>query len=206
MIFKSKAISGGTHTFHVAKDYGYIHILSILFTCATIIVTFDLWINWTKFGTFALVMNFINVVQVIIIGDVLVEFAKPLLAQFNFIHKIIACVKDEVSNLNTLGFSLSIKFLMNHYNWRHHLQGFVLFWTYNVQSLSIHQNDAKALQKTLKDAQQGLQKNYTLNTKVQKGSTKRDRACIKVSLLVWKLKTQVKTRFTSKVFLFYEIL
>ncbi len=38
------------------------------------------------------------------------------------------------------------------------MQGFVLFWTYNVQSLSIHQNDAKALQKTLKDAQQGLQK------------------------------------------------
>jgi hypothetical protein len=44
-------------------------------------------------------MNFINVVQVlIIIGDVLVEFAKPLLAQFNFIHEIITCVKDEVSN------------------------------------------------------------------------------------------------------------
>jgi hypothetical protein len=68
-----KAISGRTYTFHVVKDYGYIHILSILFTCATIIVTFDLWMNWSEFGTFALVMNFINVTQVlIIIGDVLV--------------------------------------------------------------------------------------------------------------------------------------
>jgi hypothetical protein len=72
-------------------------------------------------------MNFINVTQVlIIIGDVLVEFVKPLLARFNFIHKIIACVKDEVFNLNTLGFALSVKFFVNHYNWKHHLQGFVL--------------------------------------------------------------------------------
>jgi hypothetical protein len=72
-------------------------------------------------------MNFINVTQVfIIIGDVLVEFVKPLFSQFNFIRKIIACVKDEVSNLNTLSFALSIKYFINHYNWRHHLQGFVL--------------------------------------------------------------------------------
>jgi hypothetical protein len=36
------------------------------------------------------------------IGATLAEIVKPLLAQYQFIKKIIAYVKDERSNLNTL--------------------------------------------------------------------------------------------------------
>jgi hypothetical protein len=84
---------------------------------------------------------------------------KPLFAQFNFIHKIIACVKDEVSNLNKLGFVLSIKFFINHYNWRPFAR--ICFGHAMSKACQYTINDAKDLQKTLKDAQQGLPKTTT---------------------------------------------
>ncbi len=62
-----------------------------------------------------------------IIGVALVEIVKPLLAKFKLTKKNITYVKDKGSNLNTLATSFSIIISCEpRYNWRHHLQGFIL--------------------------------------------------------------------------------
>ncbi len=112
------------------------YLIHALFSCVITRVTFDLWMSQSGFDIFALVMNFINDAWVPkhvnngifeapnIANVVLAEIVKPLLAKFQFTHKIVACVKDEGSNLNTLFTAIST--IVNHYSWRHHLKGFIL--------------------------------------------------------------------------------
>jgi hypothetical protein len=112
------------------------YVILALFSCVTTSVTFDLWMSQSGFDIFALVMNFFDdawvpkhvnfgLFEAPNIADVvLVEIVKPLLAKFQFTHKIVAYVKDKGSNLNTLVAGLST--IVSHYSWRHHLKGFVL--------------------------------------------------------------------------------
>jgi hypothetical protein len=113
-----------------------IYVIHALFSSVITCVTFDLWMSQNGFDIFALVMNFIDdawvpkhvndgiVESPNIANVVLVEIVKPLLAKFQFTHKIVAYVKDKGSNLSTLITAFSI--IVNHYSWRHHLKGFVL--------------------------------------------------------------------------------
>ncbi len=90
------------------------YVLPTLFCCVTTSVNFDLWMSRSGFGTFALVVNFIDdgwvpkhvTISIFeapnITSATLEKFVKPLFAKFKFTHKIITHVKDEGSNLNTL--------------------------------------------------------------------------------------------------------
>jgi hypothetical protein len=114
------------------------YVLPTLSSCVTISVTFDLWMSQNGFDTFALVMNFIDdrwvpkhvTVSLFetpnITSVILAKFVKPLLAKFKLTHKIITYVKDKGSNLNILVATFFTIFFVSHYNWKHHLQGFVL--------------------------------------------------------------------------------
>jgi hypothetical protein len=114
------------------------YVLCTLSSCVTTIVTFDLWMNQSGFDTFALVMNFIDDGWVPkhvtvsffeapnITSVTLAKIIKPLFAKFKLTHKIIAYVKDNGSNLNTLVVILFTIFFVSQYSWNHHLQGFIL--------------------------------------------------------------------------------
>ncbi len=96
------------------------YVLPTLFGFVTTSVTFDLWMGQSGFDNFALVMNFIDNAWVFkhvtisffetpnTIGATVAKKFKPLLAKFQFTHKIIAYVKDEGSDLNTLVATFSI--------------------------------------------------------------------------------------------------
>ncbi len=109
------------------------YVLPTLFCCVTTSVNFDLWMSRSGFGTFALVVNFIDdgwvpkhvTISIFeapnITSATLEKFVKPLFAKFKFTHKIIAYVKDEGSNLNTLVATHFTIFFVSHYSWKHHL-------------------------------------------------------------------------------------
>jgi hypothetical protein len=75
--------------------------------------------SYVHFDTFVMVMNFINsswdpthvTIGIIepdnIIGTTMANKIKILLDSFGLLDKVIACVKDEGSNLNTLTFALT---------------------------------------------------------------------------------------------------
>ncbi len=88
-------------------------------SCVTYTFSFDLWMSYVHFDTFAMVMNFINpswdpthmTIGIIepdnIIDATMENKIKTLLDSFCLLDKVIACVKDERSNLNTLTFALT---------------------------------------------------------------------------------------------------
>jgi hypothetical protein len=112
------------------------YVILGLFSWVTTSVTFDLWKNQNGLDIFALVMNFIDDAWVPkhvnvglfetpnIANVVLVRIAKPLLAKFQFTHKIVVYMKNKCSNLNTLVVAFFI--IVSHSSWRHHLKRFVL--------------------------------------------------------------------------------
>jgi hypothetical protein len=88
-------------------------------SCVTYTCSFDLWMSYVHFDTFAMVMNFINppwepthvTIGIIeldnTIGATMENKIKNLLDSFGLLDKVIACVKDEGFNLNTLTFALT---------------------------------------------------------------------------------------------------
>lgn len=89
------------------------YVLPSLTTCVTISITFDLWMSKTSFDTFAMVINFVDnnwVSRHITIGLLKTpntfgvffsKIGKTFLVQFQFVDKVLICVKDEGNNLNT---------------------------------------------------------------------------------------------------------
>jgi hypothetical protein len=77
------------------------YVLPTLFSCVTTGVNFDLWMNWSGFDTFALVVNFIddgwvpkhvtiNIFEAPNITNATLEkIVKPLFAKFKLTHKIM---------------------------------------------------------------------------------------------------------------------
>jgi hypothetical protein len=59
---------------------------------------------------------------------------------------------------------------------------------------------------SVKVARNNLQKTTTWTKKLGKGKHEWEMACVKRGLRFWKLKTPMKTRFTSKVIIFKEVL
>jgi hypothetical protein len=90
------------------------YVILAVFSWVTTSVTFDLWKNQIGFDIFALVMNFIDDAWVPkhvnvglfetpnIANVVLAKIVKPLLAKFQFTHKIVVYMKNKGFNLNTL--------------------------------------------------------------------------------------------------------
>jgi len=81
--------------------------------------SFDLWMFCMGFDTFVIIVNFINIsweprhltIKFFevhnIVGVAMANHVKSLLDSFGLLDKIIAHVKDEKSNLNTLTFALT---------------------------------------------------------------------------------------------------
>jgi hypothetical protein len=88
-------------------------------SCVTYTCSFDLWMSYVHFDTFVMVMNFFNpswdpthvTIGIIergnTIGATMANKIKTLLDSFGLLDKVIACVKDERSNLNILTFALN---------------------------------------------------------------------------------------------------
>jgi len=98
------------------------YVIYALAQCDTIsiTITFDLWMNRTRFDTFVFVVNFLDwdwvpchvTISLFEVTDTsgiaLAKLMKPLLTEFQLTNKVLTCVKDKGKNLATLNFALSI--------------------------------------------------------------------------------------------------
>jgi len=102
-----------------AKTMEY-YVLFALMKCTTTSVTFDLWMNKTRFDTFVLIVNFIDDAWVpinatfelfetpnIMPRDNPCRICEASSSKIQLTKKVIAYVKGEGSNLNTLATTLS---------------------------------------------------------------------------------------------------
>jgi hypothetical protein len=95
------------------------HILLTFIDATIVIATFDLWMSWRSFATFALVVNYINkkwehchvIVGIFEVHETLratmVIWFKDLFALYNLLDKVRAYFKDKSANLNTLTTALT---------------------------------------------------------------------------------------------------
>jgi hypothetical protein len=93
-------------------------LLHVLMSCVTISVTSDLWMSWCGFDTFYLVVHFVNdewvsrhgmvgIFKVVdTSGVALAEVVKWVLREFRLTDEVLAYVKDEGANMNTLAISM----------------------------------------------------------------------------------------------------
>ncbi len=133
---------------------------------------------------------------------------RDLMAFYNLLEKWVAYVKDG-GNLSTLAwtrtFAVSCTPLALSIPW----QGSCFGHAFN-KACQYACNDTNVCvgfhEANLKGTQFTLQKIITWIKKFGKGNSDWQKACVNVGLSHWKLKTFVKTRFTSKVILFRETL
>lgn len=90
------------------------YILPTLISYITCISSFDLWMSYIGYDTFAMIVSLVNsswelshvIVRVLevqnMIGATMENLVKILLYSFGLLDKIIAYVKNKGSNLNTL--------------------------------------------------------------------------------------------------------
>ena len=183
------------------------YVYPVINNCDTVTVTFDLWMSRAGYDTFAAVVNFVDkswVPQHVTMGlfdapktseIALAEIVKPLLEQFKLQTKIIACVKDEGSNLKTLERALSANISCDVLGLQDpyasvcfgHVMSKAAQYTTTEDKVCMKMNEL-----SLKDVQAALQKTITWIKKSTKGKHEWDAACIEVGLPIRRLKTPLK--------------
>ncbi len=171
----------------------------------------------TWFDTFTLVINFINddwvpchsTIELFetfdTFGIILTKQLKSLLVEYQFINKIIIYVKDEGTNFNSLGIVLTLIMSYALCNLFHLLVGLVLaMWcqmhvimTQITIRLGLGHEGSRFGWNSIY-----LILNYYMNKKCNKGRKKWELTCKEIGMRPQKLKTLIKTKFSSKVVLF----
>lgn len=107
----------GTHSSHAHPHHNRF-VLPLLASCVIVFVTCDLWMSQCGFDTCFLVVNFVDdewILWHVMVSDfkvantsrvALAMVVKRLLSEFGFFDRVLAYVKDEGANLNTMATAL----------------------------------------------------------------------------------------------------
>ncbi len=171
--------------------------------------------------TFALVINYLNecwMPQHVIIGLFEVHETtrlsmagqlRSLLEKHDLMHRMITFVKDEGNNLMSMATTLCSIVDCHLLKLQRVCEG-MCFGHIMFKTCQYVTNDEKVIiglkQVNVKATQGNLQKIIAWTKKSGKGKQEWEKACVEKGLWFQKLKTLVKTRFSSKVIMFKEVL
>jgi hypothetical protein len=183
--------------------------------------SFDLWMFRVGFNTFAIIVSFINIswepchvtIKFFEVHNTtsvpMANYVNFLLDSFGLLDKIIAYVKDEGSNLNTLIFALTS--IVSCFNLQQACPFVGSCFGHAMskanQYLTNKNNVCVGFSKvSLKEVQFSLQKTITWINVFGKGRQEWKKSCSVGRLFAKMLKTLMKTSFASQVILFCETL
>jgi hypothetical protein len=125
------------------------YVLPTLASCITCTTSFDLWMSHAGHDTFAIIVSFLNdswepnhvTMGIFEVQNTtcatMANQVKVLLDSFGILDKVIAYVKDEGSNLNTLTNALTSVVSYFPFNWHAHFLVCVLGMPYCLLLLTI---------------------------------------------------------------------